>query len=334
MGPPPEGLEASYLRCINVPDMDVLTLEYAGLCECGTAFSPGETVGFDHRQNRILCPSCLDATDGPPPPLTERIGSPTFAAGSATPHLAVVELADTPSTGAEPAAPQPRHAASPEASPTAATSDPSPDYHHRHAGEDEPARRHAPLRRAERLAEPSQREAVRAEKKAAEVEAVVQETIAKAVETGSVVALHDRHVPGHRAQIEHLAVGAGGVYVVEAQRYAGAPIAVRQAGGLFGPRRNDLYVRGQQRNDLVRGIERQAGMVRELLEGFGLGEVPVVPVLCFVEGSFPMFQPELPVGDAVVVGRKALRRLVARPGRLDDEQRRRIYVSLAAGLPA
>ncbi len=109
---------------------------------------------------------------------------------------------------------------------------------------------------------------------------------------------------------------------------------MRQAGGLFGPRRNDLYVRGQQRNDLVRSIERQAGMVRELLEGMGLSEVPVIPVLCFVEGSFPMFQSELPVGDAVVVGRRALRRIVARAGRLDDETRQRIYVSLAAGLPA
>jgi hypothetical protein len=236
-----------------------------------------------------------------------------------------MEFAGTPSALPQVGPSQPRHAPTP-----VPTGD---EYHHRHARANE-ASRHAAKRPGESAAQASKRESARVATRTAAVQAVVQEALAQAVETGSVSALHDRRVPGHRAQIEHLAVGEGGVYVIESQRYAGAPIAVRQAGGLFGPRRNDLYVRGQQRNDLVRSVERQAGIVREVLEGMGLSEVPVIPVLCFVEASFPLFQPELPVGDAVVVGRKALRRIVARAGRLDDETRQRIYVSLAAGLPA
>ena len=124
------------------------------------------------------------------------------------------------------------------------------------------------------------------------------------------------------------------MFVIDAQRHAGAPVAVRQAGGLFGPKRTDLYVRGQLRNDLVRSVQKQAGAVRTVLEGMGLGEVTVSPVLCLVGGSFPMLQATLPADQTTVVGLKTLRKLLGKAGGLDAEARDRVYVSLAASLPA
>ena len=122
-----------------------------------------------------------------------------------------------------------------------------------------------------------------------QVGAVGEERVAARLHAAAdrgVLALHDRRIPGSRANIDHIAVGPAGVYVIDAKRYENAQIRVRRVGGLFSPRRDELLVRGRVRNNLVAGVEKQVAVVRAALDAAGLGDVPVTGVLCFVDGLF------------------------------------------------
>ncbi len=307
-----------------MPEADAITVEHAGLCECGAAFSHEEAVAYQHSREAPMCESCLSQADAEDDQ-TSAVNA-SFGGAHGTPATTVIELSTA------------RHRApvaqeGPSGSPRTARGSALEPNRHRHARVEEPGKRSAPLRLIGRMVEPSGDQAARTTHQGSECEELVVETLADVSQSGAALTLHDRRVPGRRVSIEHIAVGAGGVFVVDAKRYARAPIAVRRAGSPFGRRRADLFVRGRMRNDLVQDVERQAAVVREVLEGIGLGEVPVTPVLCFVEGSFPAFQPRLPVNRTIVVGRKALRKLIGRTGRLDAPARERIFVSLAASLP-
>jgi hypothetical protein len=68
--------------------------------------------------------------------------------------------------------------------------------------------------------------------------------------------LHDRRVPGSKANIDHLSVGPAGVFVIDAKQYSGA-LEKRDLRGWF---RVDerLYVAGRDRTKLVEGVAGQA----------------------------------------------------------------------------
>lgn len=320
-------------------DLDVITLGYAGRCACGATFAAGEPVGYDRERHTVVCSSCLTAgsddlraEDRPATALRAAMPSAPTTDDRDDEALDAADLADA-------LAP---HAHGRLGAHALAAIDLSVSRSLAESGERETTdgyrRRHAEesaggMRRAGR-GEPSDRELVKAAKQGDQGERALVGLLNTLSDSGDVRVLTERRVPGSRAHLDHLVVAGTGVFVVDAQRYAGAPIAVRQAGGMFGPRRTDLYVRGRQRNDLVGSVERLAASVRTVLDGVGLAEVPVTPVLCLVGASFPMFQPVLPAGDTSVVGLKALRKLLGRTGGLRAEDRDRVYVSLAASLPA
>ncbi|WP_395156660.1 nuclease-related domain-containing protein [Ilumatobacter sp.] len=91
--------------------------------------------------------------------------------------------------------------------------------------------------------------------------------------------LHDRLVPGSRANIDHLAIGPSGVFVIDAKKYTGQ-VEARDVGGLF---RTDvrLYVNNRDRTKIVDGVLRQVDVVRLAL-GSDFADVGVQGVLCFV----------------------------------------------------
>jgi len=147
-----------------------------------------------------------------------------------------------------------------------------------------------------------------------------------------VLALHDRRVPGRRSNIDHIAVGPAGVFVIDAKRYENAEVRMRRVGGLFTPRRDELLVRGRVRSALVEGLARQVDAVRTVVDAGAFGSVPVTPVLCFVDGRFPLFTKRFRVGETVVVGPRGLADLVTTPGPLGEEQRLAIYCLLGERL--
>lgn len=97
-----------------------------------------------------------------------------------------------------------------------------------------------------------------------------------------VVLLHDRRVPGTRANIDHLAIAPGGVFVIDAKAISGK---VRIETPWFGDQR--LLVNGRDRSKLLDGLDRQIAAVREAL-GPEHDHLPVRGVLCFTEADLPL----------------------------------------------
>jgi hypothetical protein len=95
--------------------------------------------------------------------------------------------------------------------------------------------------------------------------------------------LHDRRIPRSKANIDHLAVTASGVYVIDAKKYRGRP-HLEIEGSLFRPRVERLFVGSRDCTKLVDGVLKQVDVVRGLLDD----DIPVHGVLCFVEADWPL----------------------------------------------
>jgi len=102
------------------------------------------------------------------------------------------------------------------------------------------------------------------------------------------VVLHDRRIPGRRANIDHVVVAPSGVWVIDAKRYTGR-ITTRDVGGWF-TRDVRLYVDGRDHTDLVAGMGPQANVITLALGADAVG-VDIIPALCFVDSNLDWFAP-------------------------------------------
>jgi hypothetical protein len=149
-----------------------------------------------------------------------------------------------------------------------------------------------------------------------------------------VLVLHDRRIPGTRANIDHIAVGPSGVFVIDAKRYRDAKVEVRRSGGLFSPVTERLFVDGRDKTKLVLGLSPQVAAVYEAMGGREkLQHVPVQPVLAFVDAVLPFFGT-VEIAGVPVLGPKGTAKLVRRAGALTRDQQEMAYSVLAEGLPA
>ena len=144
--------------------------------------------------------------------------------------------------------------------------------------------------------------------------------------------LHDRLVPGTRGNIDHLVVAPAGVFVVDAKNYRGL-IRVRDVGGLF--RRDErLYVGGRDCSKLASGMTWQMEAVMNVLVSADMSWVRVVPVLCFVEGEWPLLAPPTLYHGVRLEGTKSIRGMLTASAVLDPEAITAITRQLAMSLPA
>jgi nuclease-like protein len=119
-------------------------------------------------------------------------------------------------------------------------------------------------------------------------------------ETG-VRLLHDRRIPGHgNANIDHVAIGPGGITVIDTKTHRGT-VQVDRVGGLFAPRRTVLLINGRDRTSLIEGL----------------------PLL-----------KQLVVRDVVIDGPKPVARLAARQGGNALDAVNRLYIELERLFPA
>ena len=104
-------------------------------------------------------------------------------------------------------------------------------------------------------------------------------------------ALHDRRVRGTRGNIDHIVVGPAGVFVIDAKLYRGV-IRVRDRGTLSKTDER-LYVGNRDCSRLAENMAWQVSAIKAVLASVGVAysDVPVQPVLCFVDGEWAFFTP-------------------------------------------
>ena len=121
-----------------------------------------------------------------------------------------------------------------------------------------------------------------------------------------VVLLHDRQMPAARGNIDHLAVGPGGITIIDTKRLVGK-VEVRGRG-----EHAQLRVGRRDRSKLLDGAERQAAAVRAVAEG-----IDVRAALCFVDvAGLPLIGQLRPRG-VLIDGPRGVARLAKRRGPAD-----------------
>jgi hypothetical protein len=98
----------------------------------------------------------------------------------------------------------------------------------------------------------------------------------------SIAVLHDRRIPGTKANIDRIAITAAGVWVIDAKRYKGKP-ELRIEGGILRPRVEKVLVGRRDCTKLVDEVLKQMDLVCEVV-----GDLPVAGALCFVEADWPL----------------------------------------------
>jgi hypothetical protein len=177
-------------------------------------------------------------------------------------------------------------------------------------------------------------DSTKAWKRGAQGEARTAARLEKHLAKTGVRLLHDRRIPRRgNTNIDHLAIGPGGVTVIDSKGYHGK-VEVDRVGGLFAPRRTILLINGRDRTSLVDGVERQVEFVRSALNGAGLLDVEIRAALCFpyVDG-LPLIR-KLTVRDVVIDGPKPVAKLTARRGAMTDETVDRLWRRLGDAFPS
>lgn len=142
--------------------------------------------------------------------------------------------------------------------------------------------------------------------------AVGEEKLAKildSVASPNVAILHDRQIPGSRANIDHMAVTPHGVWVIDAKRYKGRP-EKRTKGGLFSTKTEELWVNNRNQTKLIDGLHKQMALVEDALGS----TVPVHGALCFVDADWPLIGGDFSLRGIHVLWPKRMRKLLAESG--------------------
>ena len=125
--------------------------------------------------------------------------------------------------------------------------------------------------------------------------------------------LHDRRIPGTRANIDHIVTGPSGVWVIDAKRYKNKRPALHVEGGILRPRVESLRIGGTK---LVNGTQLQVDRVIAAVDD---AKVTVTGVLCFLEADWPLIGGSFTVNGIDVTWPRALiKRMVDRPGEVLD----------------
>jgi hypothetical protein len=173
------------------------------------------------------------------------------------------------------------------------------------------------------LSEPPQHE--RNWERGAEAEEAVARSLARRCRD-DVVLLHDRRLPGKRANIDHIAVAPSGVWVIDTKCHRGKAW-IRKP--LFG--KATLEIDGRDKTALIDALAKQVAAVREALS-VRRGAAPVHGALCFVEADLPLFGTLSINGFLGLYPRQLAKRLNA-PGLLTVHEIRAVAQLLAERFP-
>ena len=119
--------------------------------------------------------------------------------------------------------------------------------------------------------------------------------------------LHDRRIPGTKANIDHILITDRGIFVVDTKNYKGA-VRIKESGGLFWPLKETLFVGNLNQTKLVLGVKKQVELVSQktLQAGYKLS---VFGVLAFYKADFPIFfKPK--IIDGILINSKGIEALI------------------------
>lgn len=150
----------------------------------------------------------------------------------------------------------------------------------------------------------------------------VAEVLAKHLDD-DVIVLHDRRIPGSRANIDHIAVAPSGVWVIDAKRYKGK-VAVSKP--LFGKAK--LTIAGRDKTKLIDGLAKQVALVETVVAELA-PDTPVHGALCFVEADLPLVG-SLSFNGYPLLYPKRLAKRINRDGPLEPSRVRSLARDLAA----
>jgi nuclease-like protein len=143
--------------------------------------------------------------------------------------------------------------------------------------------------------------------------------------------LSDRRVPHSRANLDFLVVSRSGVFVVDAKLRKGV-ITFRDEGDSSKPDYR-LYVNGQDRTALADRMEWQVEVVEKALEAVMDDCLVVTPVICFVDGKWPIPLPPVEFRGAVLVSERSIGGVVAGDKSIGPRLVDRIYHVLVEAFP-
>jgi hypothetical protein len=152
------------------------------------------------------------------------------------------------------------------------------------------------------------------------------------------VVLHDRALPRGRANLDHIAVVASGVWVIDTKHYRGR-LERRELGrGWFVPRTR-LFVAGREQGRLVTAARRQQALVAEALVAEALvagdpGAAPLVrAALCFTGVQLGLFARPFTLDGVLVTWPRAIARTLSAAGPLSPGDRRALAARLGRAFP-
>ena len=288
----------------TVADTKRMRLRYEGPCrECGVRIEAGTTALYHRASKTVSCLQCAD-------------GSPIATAPSNTPEAAADACPDA----------EPELTARLSVSEGSAGASARLEFERRHAAREHRVRERFPRAAGMLLAITDDPQSTRAWDVGARGEERLGGMLNR-LAGPSLRVLHDRRVPGSRANIDHMVVSPSGVFVIDAKRYKGRP-QLRVEGGLLRPRVERLTVGGRDCTKLVDGVIKQVQLVSAALDGDR-----VQGMMVFVDGDWPLIGGSFATRGVMVARPKRLARLLRGDGPYDEGYIERIQHRLAATFP-
>ncbi|MGZ4629925.1 nuclease-related domain-containing protein [Oryzihumus sp.] len=277
--------------------VSLTTVRYAAWCGCGRYVAVGDVAGYEHVRRRVLCLDCV------------------LPGGDTAPAGYGGELGQAIASPGQPGASSWR------------------EYSRLRRQRQEDVRERWPHLGPAILSLSREPGSMRDWARASRGELRVGAALTRLADDW-VYALHDRRIPGRRLNIDHIAVGPSGVFVIDTKHQPGPEVQVRPpAPGAFGLVER-LLVCGRDRTDFLGAMQRQVMAVQSSLESLPDGQpVHVRPMLCFAHTRLPLWR-RLSVDNVPIVGVRAMSRMVREDGPLDVARRYRIYNHLARCLPS
>jgi hypothetical protein len=271
----------------------LMKLRYAGVCACGAELAAGSRAGWDKTTRRVFCETCAAAIPETNPARTEQ----------------PVDIG-RPGSSLE------------------------RKYQRRKQNREDRIRANHPRLGGLFLALTDDPATTKSFATGAEGERLIAARLEKAC-GNEVLFLHNRKLGKNRrdGDIDHIAIAASGIYVIDAKHYKDATVRVRRTGGFLSPVKEQLMINGRDRTNLISGSTKQLDALLVALNNHPLAAaVPVVPLLCFDHADLP-FWADLDITGVRVRTLRATTKLLRRPGPLTAPSRESIHQHLATQLP-